>query len=147
MDNYLHRQRQVLEQVGPVYSTKDEKQRVIAENIKNLKLKTYIEVNVNRNIQGLDKKKVIGSNNPATFRLYTPLSFVSRKGMRWMNTKPNTQRFGIPALVFGYYYYTLAQYIQGTYVRQELNNQEIDYCYNKMSLHNGHFIERYSFMA
>lgn len=147
MDNYLHRQYQNLEQIGPVYSSKDEKQRVIAENIRNLKIKSHIEIKINRNIPGLDKKKVIGSRNPATFRLYTPLSFVSRKGVRYLWTQPNIQRFAIPLSVFAVYYYILAQYIHGTYIRNDLYNYETDYCYNKLSLHNGHFIEKFSLMA
>jgi hypothetical protein len=147
LDNFTYRQSQNLDKLGPVYSTKDEKQRVISENILNLKIKPTMQVNINRNIPGLDKKKKVGLRNPAYFRLYSPLSHVGKTGIRFMHTQPNIQRFIVPGFVFAFYYYTLSNYTNGTYIKMELHNYEDEFCYPKMSLTHGHFIEKFSLMA
>ena len=57
MNDYPHRNFQNLPKIGPVYSSKDEKQRIIAEEILNNKIKPQLKLKINMNIPGLDKKR------------------------------------------------------------------------------------------
>lgn len=147
METFTFDQSQNLKKIGPVYSAKDEKQRVIVEQIQDFKIRPKVVVNINKNIPGLDKKKVIGSRNPATFRFFHPFSHISKRGYNFIMTAPNAQRFMVPGFVFLFYYYVLAQYINGTYIKMELHNEELEYIYPKMGLTAGHFIEKFSLMA
>lgn len=147
MDNRQHRASQNLDKVGPIYSSKDEKQRLIAEEILNLKYKPQILLNVNRNIQGLDKKKEIGGRNPSTLRLFSKTFGISKLGIVTFNTTPNVSRFLVPVFVGLFYYYNISNLTLGTYYKLEKNNYEIEYCYRKLGTTSTHFGEKYSLMA
>lgn len=147
MDNRQHRSSQNLEIVGPIYSSKDEKQRLISEEILNLKYKPQILLNVNRNIQGLDKKKEIGGRNPSTLRLISKTLGISKLGIVTFNTTPNVSRFLVPVFVGLFYYYNIANLTLGTYFKLEKNNYEIEYCYRKLGTTSTHFGEKFSLMA
>ncbi len=147
MDNRQHRTSQNLEKVGPIYSSKDEKQRLISEEILNLKYKPQILLNVNRNIQGLDKKKEIGGRNPSTLRLISKTLGISKLGIVTFNTTPNVSRFLVPVFVGLFYYYNIANLTLGTYFKLEKNNYEIEYCYRKLGTTSTHFGEKFSLMA
>lgn len=147
MDNRQHRASQNLEKVGPIYSSKDEKQRLVAEEILNLKYKPQIFLNVNRNIQGLDKKKEIGGRNPSTLRLFSKTLGISKLGIVTFNTTPNVSRFLVPVFVGLFYYYNIANLTLGTYFKLEKNNYEIEYCYRKLGTTSTHFGEKFSLMA
>jgi hypothetical protein len=147
MEDYLYRPKQNLEQIGPVYSTQDEKQRAIVKEILDLKIRPVMQININQNIPGLDKKKVIGMKNPATTRLWAPFAMYGRKGVKYFSHSYNISRFGVPAFTFLFYYYVAESYFRGTYYDKEFNNYENETCYFKMQTFNVHYTDKSSLMA
>lgn len=147
MDERLHRVSQALDKVGPVYSTKDEKQRILAEEILNLRFKPKVALNVNPNIQGLDKKKVIGFKNPSTIRLFRRASGVSKNGNIHFATYINISRFAVPVFVFAFYFYNCMSFTHATYYKLEKNNYEIEFCYRKLGTTSIHYGEKLTLMA
>lgn len=147
MQNYLFQAKQELDKVGPVYSNKDEKQRAIVKDILALKIKPELHINVNPNIPGLDKKKVIGSKNPAVLRFWAPMSQVGRSGIRYLNYSYNNTRFHVPVFLVLFYYYALENYSRATYFDKEWNNFETESAYLKLQTFKLHFSEKSSLMA
>ena len=147
MDEFLYRPMQELDKKGPIYSTKGEKQRIIAENILNLKLKPVPKYIINQNIEGLDKKKIPGSPNPAIFRRYAPLSSMGRTGIIYITNYANISRFIVPGFVFLFWYYNCEGHIRGTYYDKEWNNMERESTYLKLQTFEVHFPEKHTMMA
>lgn len=147
MDNFQHRSSQDLEKIGPIYSTKDEKQRIIAQKILDLKIRPVLKIKVNSDIPGLDKKKVLGFRNTSYYRLFSPLSSYGKTGVRYIGHQANVSRFLVPLFVFGFYYYNCANYFLGTYYKLEHNNKEFESVYFKMQNTSTHFGEKFCLMA
>eukprot|EP00340_Litonotus_pictus_P008279 CAMPEP_0170518190 /NCGR_PEP_ID=MMETSP0209-20121228/3937_1 /TAXON_ID=665100 ORGANISM="Litonotus pictus, Strain P1" /NCGR_SAMPLE_ID=MMETSP0209 /ASSEMBLY_ACC=CAM_ASM_000301 /LENGTH=149 /DNA_ID=CAMNT_0010803655 /DNA_START=38 /DNA_END=487 /DNA_ORIENTATION=+ len=148
MEEFLHRPKQELDKVGPVFSPKNERQRAAAEDIRNLRVPTPAkETMINLNIPGLEKKKFPGRKNPATLRLYAPLTNFGRTGMAFVTHHNNISRFGIPFFICLFYYYQAENYIRGTYYDKELNNCETESVYFKLQTFNIHFPEKNTLMT
>lgn len=147
MEDHLYRPKQELDRIGPVYSTKDEKQRVLAKEILDLKIRPELAIKVNLNIPGLDKKKVYGSKNPATFLFYKPLTMTGKKGTKFIFFTHNINRFFIPFFIVLFYWYNCESYIRGSWYDKEMNNCESESSYFKLQTFNCHFPEKSSLMT
>ncbi len=53
MNDQSHRNLQNLPKIGPVYSSQDEKQRVIVEEILNFRIRPELKLKINMNIPGI----------------------------------------------------------------------------------------------
>lgn len=147
MNEFLYRPRQELDKIGDIYSSKDEKQRVIAEEIRNLRIKPKQEILLNMNIQGLDKRKVFGGRNPATLRFYAPFITTGRTGVKYIGHYHNIARFVVPGFVVLFYYYTAENYMRAAWYDKEMNNCETETTYVKMQTFSCHFPEKHTLMA
>jgi hypothetical protein len=146
MNDHAHRNFQNLPKIGPVYSTKDEKQRVIAEEIINYRIRPELKLKINMNITGLDKKKIISPINPETRRLTTRLSYKGKEGWLYIWTYPNIARFFVPSLCVAFLYFAGESLITARYNETE-NNYELETCYTKMQIVKTHYYDRWSLMA
>lgn len=147
MNENSHRNIQKLPRIGPVYSTKDEKQRLIAEAILQGKIKPQLKLKINMNIEGLDKKKIISARNPETRRLVTRMSAFGKDGWCYLMTSSNVSRFGIPLIVFMYYYYVAMVPIMQNYVEKEHLNYEILTLFPKYQIVAPHYHDKVVYMA
>lgn len=146
MNEQSYRNFQNLPKIGPVYSTKDEKQRAVANEILNFRIRPELKLKINMNIAGLDKKKVISPFNPETRRLFTRLSANGREGWIFVWTMPNIYRFVIPAMCVVFYYFSGYTLVQGRYWETQ-NNNEWESVYCKMQTIPGHALDRATLMA
>ena len=147
MDEYLYRPKQELDKIGPAYSSKHEKQRLIIQEILDLKIKPQLRINVNPNIVGLEKKKFLGARNPATTRWYSPLTMYGRTGLAYVSHQKNVSRFLVPFFVFFFWYYNCEDRMRTVYYDLETNNNEKEAVYMKMSTFDIYFHEKHSWMA
>lgn len=146
MNEQAHRNMQNLPKIGAVYSTKDEKQRALAEEILNFRVKPEMKLKINMNIPGLEKKHTIAPRNPSTRRLFNPLSSKGRDGWILIWTMPNITRFLPPALCVAFLYFSGESLIGANYYERR-NNDEWEGVYCKMQTIHGHYIDRWSLMA
>lgn len=147
MNDNPHRNIQNLKKIGPVYSTIDEKQRNITEEILNFKVRPELKVKLNMNIPGLERKKVMGVRNPGTYRYFTRLAMKGREGWIYIWTMPNITRFWTPFMCALLLYYAGQTLTFQVYYSKELNNMEWEGCYPKMQTIPSHYFERFSLMA
>jgi hypothetical protein len=147
MNELSHRNEQGLRKIGAIYSEKDEKQRIIAEEILNLKLKPQLKIGINMNIPGLTKKKTISPHNPTTRKAIFHMAGYGRAGWVYVNTMPNAIRFWAPFLMVLYYYYAVMPIgFQVHQHRHELN-YEYETVYFKYQSIPAPYIEKVVFMA
>ena len=106
-----------------------------------------MKININMNIEGLEKKKVFGSKNPSTLRLYAPLSMTGRKGVVYLTHYHNIARFGVPMFLALFWYYNCENYFKSTYYKLEWNNMETESTYFKLQTFTCHFSEKHTLMA
>lgn len=147
MNDNPHRSIQNLPKIGPVFSTKDEKQRVISEEILSLKFKPELKLRLNMNIPGLDRKKQISTRNPSTFRFFAPLSTRGKEGWVYLWTMPNITRFWTPFMCVLLLYYSGESFVTQVYGHRDVNNYEWETTYVKMQTFPSHYFERWSLMA
>ena len=147
MNELSHRNDQSLSKIGPVFSHKDEKQRIISEEILNLRLKPQLKLNINMNIQGLRKKKSISAYNPPTTKWIFHVLGIGREGWSYYNTMPNSLRFWAPIVMMMFDYY--AAMPVGLQVHQQKNelNHEFETAYFKFQTISQPYIEKFTFMA
>jgi hypothetical protein len=147
MNELSHRNDQNLSKVGPIFSQKDEKQRIISEEILNLRLKPQLKLNINMNIQGLRKKNRLSAYNPPTTKWIFHVLGIGREGWSYYNTMPNAIRFWAPLVMMMFYYY--AAMPVGMQVHQQRHdfNHEFETAYFKFQTISQPFIEKISFMA
>lgn len=146
MNDQSYRNFQNLPKIGPVYSTKDEKQRQIAEEILNFRIRPELKLKINMNIPGLDKKKVISPFNPETRRVFSRLSSKGREGWIYIWTMTNIARFVFPSFFAIFYWYGGHTLVLQKYYETR-NNDEWEGVYCKMQTLNFHYIDRLSLMA
>jgi hypothetical protein len=147
MNELSHRNEQGLKKIGPIYSTKDEKQRIIAEEILNLRLKPELKLKINMNIQGLVRKKKLTPMNPTTTKWIFHMSGKGREGWLYLNTMPNMLRFWAPFCMVLYWFYAVMPVgFQVHQARHQLN-YEYETCYFKMQSNPQPYIEKLVFMA
>jgi hypothetical protein len=146
MNEQAHRNYQNLPKIGAVYSTKDEKQRALAEEILNFRVKPEMKLKINMNIPGLEKKKTISPLNPSTRRWFNPLSVKGKQGWLFVWTMPNVTRFLPPALCVAFLFYCGETLVAADYYKKK-NNDEWEGVYCKMQTIPGHYIDRWSLMA
>lgn len=146
MNDQSYRNLQSLPKIGPIFSTQDEKQRLVVENILNFKIRPELKLNINMNIPGLEKKKTISPINPATCRVFTPLSNRGREGWIYIWTWPNISRFFVPFLFVTFYYYC-GHTLVGMKYWETQNNREWETVYCKYQSLPGHYMDRLSLMA
>jgi hypothetical protein len=147
MDSHPHRSLQQLPKIGPVYSEKDEKQRIVAQEILDFKLRPEMRLKINMNIPGLDKKKTITNANPETMRLTGRLSSKGRAGWLYVNLMTNHFRFAPLALYIMFYYFQGYRLSNAKFYEQYDNNGEWEGIYPKMQTFPGHYVDVWSFMA
>jgi hypothetical protein len=147
MNELSHRNEQNLTKIGPIYSTKDEKQRIIAEEILNLKIKPQLKLNINMNIPGLTKKKKLSAHNPTTTRWVGHLGGVGRTGWFYVNTMPNAIRLFGPFICCLFYYYAVMPIGFQVHQHRYHLNYEFETCYAKMQTMPQPYIEKTVFMA
>lgn len=147
MDSHPHRDIQKLPRIGPVFSTKDEKQRLIAQAIMEGKVKPELKLKVNMNIPGLEKKKIISPKNPEIFRLAARMSAFGRDGWCYFMTSSNVSRFGMPFMVFLYYYYIGMTPLMQSWQEKELLNYEFLTIYPKYQIVAPHYHDKVCYMA
>jgi len=80
MNQNPHRNIQKLAKIGPIYSSKDERQRLISEEILTAKIKPELKLKINMNIPGLNRKKEISPRNPETLRIVKKLGAYGKDG-------------------------------------------------------------------
>lgn len=147
MNNYSYRDIQNLPRIGPVFSTQDEKQRLIADGIIEGKIKPELKLKINMNIRGLEKKKFISPKNPETFRLAARMSAFGKDGWCYFMTSSNVARFGMPLMVFGFYYYVGMTPIMQNYQEKELLNWEFLTINPKFQIVAPHYHDKVCYMA
>jgi len=147
MNDYPHRNYQNLPKIGPVYSSKDEKQRVIAEEILNHKIVPELKLKINMNIPGLEKKKTISALNPETFRFSRRWSSFGKEGWKYLYTMHNIVRVMPPLGGAALFFYAVMDRTQQVYYAKEHLNQEYETCYLKMQSYPGHYADKISLMA
>jgi hypothetical protein len=146
MNEQSYRNMQNLPKIGPVFSTKDEKQRMIVEEIMNFRIKPELKLKINMNIPGLDKKKTPSPFNPDTRRIFSALSSKGREGWIYIWTMTNISRFFIPFLGVVFYYYCGHTPVLMKYWETQ-NNREWETVYCKMQTIPGHYMDRLTLMA
>lgn len=146
MNDQAHRNYQNLPQIGPVYSTKDEKQRAIAEEILNFRIKPEMKLKINMNIPGLDKKKTITPFNPETRRVFGRLSSKGKEGWTYLWIYPNISRFFAPCMCVLFFYY-MGHTLVGARFYETENNLEWESVYCKMQTIPSYYLDKYSLMA
>lgn len=147
MNDYPHRNFQNLPKIGPVYSTIDEKQRVIAEEILNYRIRPELKLKINLNIPGLERKKQISPMNPSTHRLIAKLSSRGKEGWYYLWIMPNCWRFAVPFFVTSFLYYAGESLISIAWWEKEYNNGEWITAYPKFQTISNYAVDRWSLMA
>jgi hypothetical protein len=147
MNDNPHRNYQNLKQIGPVFSSKDEKQRILSEEILKFTVKPELKLRINMNIPGLDRKKQITPLNPGSHRLFQRLSVKGKEGFVYLWTMPNIVRFFTPFICILYLYYGGETFVQQVYMAKERNNHEWMTAYPKMQSQPSHYLEKWSLMA
>lgn len=142
----MHRNSQSLEKVGPVFSTRDEEQRAITEEIIAGRIKPVQKIKLNLNIPGLDKKPYPGRPNTSYYRLIHPVSSFSRVGFGYVWINRNHTRFLAPVFCFAVYYYGGTTLSTAIYNIEHQNFDE-EKCYLKMQNYAGHYADRLTLMA
>ena len=147
-DDFLYRPKQELDKIGPIYSSKDEIQRTLANDIRDLKIKKpNVSVNIPMDIPGLDRKPVFGGRNAATLRMFAPWRTFGRGGGSYITHHYNVSRIVVPAFIFAYYIYDIEHFTRGTWYDKELNNMETETAYIKMQTFTVHYAEHQTLMA
>jgi hypothetical protein len=146
MNEFSYRNSQNLPKIGPVYSTKDEKQRAIAEEILNFRIKPELKLKINMNIPGLNKKVSITPTNPATRRVFNTLSSKGRDGWLYIWTMHNITRFLPPTICLAFLFYCGETLVCASYY-ERMNNHEHEAVYAKFQSIHGHYVDRWSLMA
>ena len=146
MNDQSYRNFQNLPKVGPVFSSKDEKQRVIAEEILNFRIRPELKLKINMSIPGLEKKKTITPFNPETRRLVTRLSSKGREGWIYIWTMSNIARFFTPCFFVAFYVFGGHTLVLQRFYETE-NNNEWEGVYCKMQTLPSHYMDRISLMA
>ncbi len=147
MNDNPHRNVQNLPRIGPVYSSKDEKQRLIAEEILAGRIKPELKLKINMNIPGLEKKKFISARNPETFRLATRLGAYGKDGWYYVMTASNASRFLLPAMTVLFYYFVGSTPLMQNWQEKELLNYEFMTVYPKFQIVSPHYTDKTCYMA
>ncbi len=142
-----HRNYQNLPKIGPVYSEKDEQQRVIAEEILNYRIRPELKLKINLNIPGLERKKTITPINPSTHRFISRLSSKGKEGWYYLWIMPNGWRFLIPFFMAAFLYYGGESLVALVYHERELNNNEWITIYPKFQTQANYYQDKWSLMA
>ena len=147
MNDNPHRSIQNLPKVGPIYSTIDEKQRLIAEEIIEQRIKPELKLKLNLNILGLDRKRKITSLNPETRRFTARLSHFGKEGWTYIFIMPNSIKFFYPLMGAMAVFYVYQNHMTQVYNANEAMNYEFETCYMKMQTFPGHYADKITYMA
>jgi hypothetical protein len=146
MNDQAHRNYQNLPKIGPVYSTQDEKQRFIAEEIINYRIRPEMKIKINMNIPGLQKKKKISAINPETRRIFAKLSSKGKQGWVYIWLYSNVARFITPLMCVLFYYYCGHTLVFARFYEED-NNLEYESVYTKMQSVKPYYTDKFSLMA
>jgi|LauGreDrversion4_2_1035121.scaffolds.fasta_scaffold1239491_1 hypothetical protein len=147
MNDTPHRSLQNLPKIGPIYSSIDEKQRLISEEILEQRLRPELKLKINMNIPGLERKKAITAKNVETYRFTHRLSHYGKEGWKYIFTSPNSVKFFYPFCGLMFYYYSYSHHITQIYNANEALNYEYETAYLKMQTFPGHYADKLSYMA
>ena len=147
MNDSPHRNIQGLPKVGPTYSSIDEKQRILADEILKGRIRPELKTDINLFIKGLERKKIPSYKNSSTFKLITPLSSKGKQGYTSFWNHYNHSRIFIPFVLVMAIYYDLTSRLNQVYTSKVFLNHEYETCYMKLQTFPGHSTSKNSFMA
>jgi len=87
-----------------MFSAKDEKQRIIAYEITQGIIKPELKLKISMNNSALERKKIVSSSDPETYRVAVRMSSFGKDGWYYLMTSSNVSRFGMSLMVFLFYY-------------------------------------------
>jgi hypothetical protein len=147
MNDTPHRNLQNLPKIGPVFSTIDEKQRLLSEQILDLRIKPELKLKINLAIPGLDRKKDITMKNVSTYRFTQKLSHYGKEGWKNVWIMPNSIKFLIPFCGGMFYYFVMMNRMYQVYNANETLNYEYETCYVKMQTQTTYYTDVITYMA
>lgn len=147
MNDTPHRNLQNLPKIGAIYSTVDEKQRVISEEILLQRIKPELKLKINLNIPGLERKKFISGRNPETWRFTSRMSHIGKEGWTYIFTMTNCIRFFYPFCGLMGVVYVYHAHVTQVYQQKELLNNEYETAYLKMQTNAYHYADKIFYMA
>lgn len=147
MNENPHRNIQNLPQIGPIYSSKDEKQRLIAEEILAGRIKPELKLKINMNIPGLEKKRTITPRNVESYRLVGKLGGIGKDGWYYVMTHANAARFILPGMGFLFYYFVQSTPVTSAYQEKVLLNYEYLTVYPKFQIVAPSYMDKTCYMA
>ena len=147
MNDNPHRSIQKLPQIGPVFSSKDEKQRLIAEEILAGRIKPELKLKINMNIPGLEKKRRIMTRNVESYRLVGKLGGFGKDGWYYIMTHANAARFILPGMGFLFYYFVECTPLMQAYQEKEYLNYEYMTVYPKFQIVANTYCDKTCYMA
>jgi len=147
MNDTPHRNLQNLPKIGPVFSTIDERQRILAEEILEQRIKPELKLKINLDIPGLERKKELTFRNVTTYRFTQKLSHYGKEGWKYIWIMPNCIKFFMPICGFMGYFYIYMRNMYQVYNGNETFNYEYETCYLKMQTQSTYYTDTITYMA
>ena len=122
-----------LRKIGSTYSTLDEKQQQMVQMVKRYEVKPQLECHINKDIQGLRKKRVAFGKKPATHRWWATWSSYERNGQLNIGLSRNWSRVVFPFVPLFFFFYIAEPLTHGTIYIKHYNNFQWDALYHKFS--------------
>ena len=113
---------QGLKKIGAQYSSIDEKQQQIVQLIKRQEVTAHLECKINKDIQGLRKKRVPFGLKPSNQRYWSPYSTLERNGMINVGITKNFVRLMFPFVPMFFFFYIAQPIIHGNIYIMHYNN-------------------------
>ena len=133
---------QGLKKIGHTYSTTDEKQQQMVQMIKRYEVKPQLECHINKDIQGLRKKRIPFGTKPSTFRWWSKFTSLERNGVLNVGLSRNFVRFMYPAVPMFFFFYICQPIIHGNIYNMHYNNYQWDAMYFKYSLNRPQYTDQ-----
>lgn len=147
MNDTPHRNLQNLPKIGPIFSAIDEKQRLLSEQILDLRIKPELKLKINMAVPGLDRKKNLTMKNVTTYRFTHPLSHYGKGGWKSVWIMPNSYKFFLPFCGGMAYYFGFMSKMYQVYNANEALNYEYETCYMKMQTQTTYYTDVVTYMA
>lgn len=122
-----------LKKIGAQYSSTHEKQQQVVQMIKRYEIKPQLECHINKDIQGLRKKRIAFGSKPATKRWWNPYSALERNGQMNVGISRNFARLLFPFVPMFFFFYICQPIIHGNIYIKHHNNFQWDAMYFKFS--------------
>ena len=125
---------QGLKKIGAQYSTLEEKQQQMVQMIKRYEIKPQLECHINKDIQGLRKKRIPFGVKPSTHRWWYKYSGFERNGVLNVGISRNFTRLMFPCVPMFFFFYICQPIIHGNIYYKHFNNYQWDAMYFKFSM-------------